>query len=59
MTDCQRKQMMLRLNNYENQAREHQKLLKEQQDRVRYFQGLITQLRKAMEETPKGLEEEK
>jgi len=41
---------MKKIRYYEESAREALKKLKEQQDRVKYFQGLITQLREAMKE---------
>lgn len=50
MTECQKKQQLRKLRSYECQAREAQKQMKEQEQRVQFFQGLISQLREAMKE---------
>lgn len=50
MTECQRKAQMKKIRNYEQQAREALKLQQEQARRVKYFQGLINQLREVLKE---------
>lgn len=53
MTPCQRKAQMRKIQSYSLQAMEALKLQKEQETRVLYFQGLITQLREAMKDDDK------
>lgn len=50
MTECQKKQQRRKIRSYESQAREALKLMKEQEQRVQFFQGLISQLREAMKD---------
>lgn len=50
MTPCQKQAQIRKIRSYEQQAREAQKQAKEAEKRVKYFLGLITQLRMAMKE---------